>query len=227
LVKADDANGSSLLPNPPLVSTGFELLGGSGAAFIRKTVALRPPPERGGKLKSLAGVLPVEVVVHRREIFELPDVSKAERKTFLGPDRLRLQVQSVQQFANGQLNMEFILSSPGQRFDQNTIWAELIDKKGRRHRVNSFWAYERSGPTRELEPDDLIGLSATPIGGLPTFLPWSILASGRPSLQRVPWQGNIQFFPQEQVELPLKLVLYRFDRLRTELPFEFHDLPLP
>jgi hypothetical protein len=84
------------------------------------------------------------------------------------------------------------------------------------------------GARRELEPDDLIWLSTSPQGGLPGLFFWSHFAPHRPSLQRNQWQGSMQFFDLgEPFGHADKLILYRFDRLRTELPFEFHDLPLP
>jgi hypothetical protein len=41
------------------------------------------------------------------------------------------------------------------------------------------------------------------------------------------WSGQPVFQFSGKLESPAKLVFFTFDRLRTELPFTFHDLPLP
>jgi hypothetical protein len=50
---------------------------------------------------------------------------------------------------------------------------------------------------------------------------------GNPSNNRRQWAGFAQFSTLEPIGSMAKLTLFRFDRLRTELPFEFRDLPLP
>jgi hypothetical protein len=80
---------------------------------------------------------------------------------------------------------------------------------------------------REPEAEDLLWLSGAPYGTFPAQVPWAALITGSAKLNRRRWIGSAQWFTQDPIVAPARLTLFRFDRLRTELPFEFRDLPLP
>src|SRR5205085_10626087 len=70
-VEARDDSGRSLLPEGP-ISGDFTPIGGGNPMVL-----LQPPRVRGGKLKRLKFVLPVEVMVRRRDVVTIPDIFRA------------------------------------------------------------------------------------------------------------------------------------------------------
>jgi hypothetical protein len=114
----------------------------------------------------------------------------------------------------------------GLRLDSNVLRAQLIDDKGKRFNRSYVWVNAFGAPLRDLEPDDFGWWSASADGGWSAF-PWTNLAPRRQSWQRQRWQASVHFQGQGPIGRPTKLTLYRYELLRTELPFELHDVPLP
>ncbi len=228
VVEARDAAGRSLLldPQAPAPPTGdfFSPVGFNPT----RTVLLQPPPVRGGTLKHLKVALPIEVMARRRDALTVPDFGKAGGKTFAGDDGVRLTVQSVNVFGVNYVQVQFAVSAPeGRTLDPNGLGLRLIDAKGGEHQTSFFNIQPFARNVRQLEAEDLLWLTGSPQRGFPAQLPWAALAPGGRKLDRRQWIGNAQFFTQQPTGTPAKLTLFRFERLRTELSFEFRDLPLP
>jgi len=183
---------------------------------------------RGGTLKHLKIVLPVEVLARRRDVLTVTDLVKTAGKTFAGDDGVRLNVKSVNVFGPNLVQMQLAVSVPaGQSLDANKLGLRLTDAKGGEHQPLTFNMNLYRQNVREPEAEDLLWLSGSLQGGFLAQLPWAGLAPGTRKLNRLQWTGFAQFSSQEAIGAPAKLTLFRFERLRTELPFEFHDLPLP
>jgi eukaryotic-like serine/threonine-protein kinase len=184
---------------------------------------LKPSPQRGGTLKRLKGTVPVEVVDRQQELVRVAEVGKAEGKTFAGADGLWLTVRKNQVFSGAnQMNVQFTLVS---RFDwkadPSNLGFEFVDSRGNRRREyqhNLFSSLPRASLNQ-----DLAWFGAMPDAGVPAGLPWAGLASSG----RQQWTGLASFQFAEKPDPAGELILVRYQRLRTELPFEFHDLPLP
>ena len=191
---------------------------------------LKSSERRGGVLKRLKGVVPVEVMIERRDLATATDVGKAAGKTFDG-DGVRLSVRGVQSVPNGPTGQPFVVTltldgGPDWAYNAASMVFELTDAEGRRVRptwanVNSLGAARRAGPVQ-------LGVFwAAPAAGLPGAVPWAALVRNAPHPERS-WGANLQFISPDKLDLSTaKLTLFRFRRVRTELPFEFHDLPLP
>jgi hypothetical protein len=70
-------------------------------------------------------------------------------------------------------------------------------------------------------------LTAAPLASSLQRIPWPALALQRFGPDRLEWHGAIQLYPPAELTAPIKFRLYRFKRLRAELPFELRDVPLP
>jgi hypothetical protein len=111
--------------------------------------------------------------------------------------------------------------------DPRDLDLRLTDAKGREHRTAFLTTNSVARGVRELEAADLLWLSGPSQGAFPAALPWAALAQASRPLNRRQWTGWAQFSLPERLAAPARLTLSRFERLRTELPFEFRDLPLP
>ncbi|HVS35519.1 MAG TPA: hypothetical protein VMS17_08055, partial [Gemmataceae bacterium] len=236
LLEAEDDGGQSRLIDraqgaPPGYPSG---IGDPGAVLFGqlRTLQLKPSERRGGVLKRLKGVLPVEVMTDRRDLATAADVGKAQGKTFAGVGG-QLRVHSVQVFANGSPGQQaaMILFSmdggPDWSYNAAAMSFELTDAAGLR--IRPTWVNpSMGGPVRRRPgPAELAAFSAAPAAGWPAALPWAGLALN-PSPAEHGWTGNLQFMVPDNIDLSTcKLTVYRYRRVRTELPFEFHDLPLP
>ena len=121
-----------------------------------------------------------------------------------------------------QINVQFTLVTGADwKYDQSLFGLELVDALGRRRRDfrhSLFPSVPRAGLN-----GDLAWFAAMPSAGVPAGLPWAAFAvNGRNQ-----WDGNAWFQNMEKADLAGTLTLMRYQRLRTELPFEFNDLPLP
>jgi hypothetical protein len=103
----------------------------------------------------------------------------------------------------------------------------LTDRHGRVVQTTILTLNPSLQNVRELEAEDLLWLSGAPQGGFPAQLPWAALAPNARNLTRRTWSGFVQFSTPEALDSPAQLTLFRFEGRRTELPFEFRDLPLP
>ena len=102
-----------------------------------QTFRLQSPAKRGGRLKKLKIVLPVEVTA-RRDILTASYVPQSGVKTFDGGDGIRFTVEGVTTFSiNSVLNsieVQFTVSVPeGRDFDPKSLGLRWTDAKGKVH----------------------------------------------------------------------------------------------
>jgi WD40 repeat protein len=224
VLEARDNTGRSLLPDSPGTDSVFRRMG-SGTTL---TLLLEPPPQRGGKLEQLKIALPVEITAGRRDVLTVPDLARAAGKTFYGSDGIRLKVQAVNLATPPFLSMTFTVSAPdGSPYGPSNLGVRLTEATGREHLTSSLLISRATRVVRAAGPEHLIWMSASGQVGFPAQLPWAALAPGPLNGTRQEWSGSTQFVIQTRISSPVRLTLFRFDRLRTELPFEFHDLRLP
>jgi hypothetical protein len=191
-------------------------------------VPLQAPAVRGGRLKHLKVVLPAQIVVRRQDLLTVTDLAKSGGKTYFGEQGVHLRIQEVNGLGNVGFNVQWAVTAPASlSLDPNNLGFRLIDTRGGEHLPNNFFLNPPGPNIREAEAEDLLWLAGPPQGAFFTQIPWVALARGSRNGDRRQWNGFTQFFTPEAIAQPVKLTLFRFDRLGTELPFEFHDLPLP
>jgi WD40 repeat protein/tRNA A-37 threonylcarbamoyl transferase component Bud32 len=224
----DDARRSLLLDPAGAAKPARDLFNPIGYNLSSLTVMLQAPPVRGGILKHLKLALPVEVRARPQDVLTVTDFANAGGKTFFGDEGIRLKVQAVNMFGPNSAMIQFAVTAPeGRSLDPNGLGLRLTDAKGGEHPATSFNLNLFNQNVREPEAEDFLWLSGSPQGALLTRLPWAALAQGPRRLNRRQWTGFAQFVTPGPISSPSKLTLFRFERLRTELSFEFHDLPLP
>jgi hypothetical protein len=213
---AEDTDGRSLvLGNEPIRS-----IGPSGrSAFLE--LHLRPPARPGGKLKRLEGVVGVEAVVRRHDRLSLPDLEKAVGKLFPIAGGGWLNVTRFQALGD-QYHLNVTIQTVGRwRFDPSRYGFELLDDQGRR--IQPEFVSGFPGTRSRFYPEDLLLLAP-----LPSQPPWAGLffqtQLRRPNSLAA---GMLQFRTIRSPGAKYKLIFYEHDRLRTDLQFEFRDLPLP
>ena len=188
-------------------------------------ILLKPPDRRGGTLSVLKGLLQVEVAVRPQELVAVPDLARAQRKTFRGAEDYQLHIEAVQPAGNVWSIHLQVIGPPGWQYDSNRYGMELIDARGRLARFQYLWL--QSSPLRKPQPEDLAWFMAAPLASSLVQLPWPTLARQRGGGERLEWRGTIQHYSPVEFVSPVKLRFYPFDRLKAELPFELRDVPLP
>jgi len=186
---------------------------------------LKGPGGLGERIKILKGVLPVEVIARQQDLVTVPDLARAAGQTFWGPQGHRLTVDQVQQNAQFWTVQVRLLDPPGWRQDPNQHGVELSDARG--HSVDLSQQGLRRFQLREPQPEDLAWLTAAPQSASLLQVPWPALARQRPFQERTEGRGTLRGFTPIALEGKVSLRFYRFERLRTEVPFELHDVPLP
>ncbi len=221
----DDADESRLSDNPPIPSPYLEplppLVGRS------QVLGLKTATRRGGVLRQLRGVLPVDVGVDREELAAAPDLGRAQGKTFAGPGGLRLTIQLIQAFGP-QATASFTLEGPADAVnDPAATGFELTDSRGDRLRATSTnYSPMANLSARPPTAEELALFAAAPQVGL-GGVPWAGLTTP-PGGPRRRWNGStVLTLPADGDLNGCKFVFVRNRRVRVELPFEFHDLPLP
>jgi WD40 repeat protein len=217
LTEARGADGQSLLaPAPPAL---VDVAVNPSAFMTGLGISLKPMAGRPDKLTVVEGVLPVEVMVRRQELAAVPDLARAEGHTFRGEQGHRVTLTSVRRSGN-QWTLECRISGPpGFRYDANHYGLEMIDARGRLARFNPRLQAEAALPPLA---ENLLWLAPAP-----PALPWPALALHAAGPNRVEWRGTLQQTTAVPFESPVRLHFYRFDRLRTEVPFVLRDVPLP
>ncbi len=186
--------------------------------------SVQMPPRRGNQLRYLKGILPVEVMVRRRDLLTVHDVTRARGKAVDAPSGFRLAIQDIPQFG-GQVAVRIALTGPAAwTYDMNRYGFELVDDRGRRFPAYNSWLNPQ--PRRRVLPADLAVLGRASGAGFPASFPWVAL-SGAGRKDSRDWTGQVFFAQGASSSGNYKMVFFSFDQLRTELPFEFHDLPLP
>jgi WD40 repeat protein len=223
----DNAN-RSLRPEHPAAASPI-LATFNTLAITSQSALLQPPTERGGTLKYLKVVVPVDVMVRQREVLTVPELARAAGKVVQGDDGFRCRVLSVQMTEPNSVTIQFSMSVPeGQPLDSRLVGLRLIDGKGGQQTLLS--AARSVAPltkVRGLEPEDLRWLSGSLSAGFPAAVPWSALVPPDRKLERRQTITAARFLVPGGLSSSAKLTLFRFERLRTDVSFEFHDLPLP
>jgi hypothetical protein len=102
---------------------------------------------------------------------------------------------------------------------------DLVDARGQTASPWSARIVEILARTPQAQ--DAAWLAAAPLAASFLRLPWPALALNRQSPGRKEWDGTIQFLVPPEVEAPLTLRVYQFDRLKARVPFTLRELPLP
>jgi serine/threonine protein kinase/WD40 repeat protein len=196
---------------------------GPGVYQAPMSFSVQAPAQRGSQLKNLKGILPLDVMVRRRVLVRVDDVARAQGKVVQAASGFRLAIQDLQQV--GQLAVTVTLTGPAAwSYDMNRQGFELVDNRG--HRYPTFSPWLNPQPRRHVDPADVAALTTAWGTGFPANFPWvALTGAGRKGSQE--WTGQLFFASSGSLSGPLQLVFFSFDQLRTELPFEFHDLPLP
>jgi hypothetical protein len=221
--EARDDTGRSLVLDLSAPAGTFNPIG----AVTSASILLQPPAERGGTLKHLKIVIPVELMVRPQELGMVPSIVKAGGKAFWGEGGFRCKVLSAQRYGTNSLDVQLaILARENQSLDLRDVALRLSDDKG----GEQVWFNSLTNPPlltiREAEPEDLLWWSGAAQDSFPSPLPGAALALGT-KLNRRQITVTARFTLPQALSGSAKLTLFRFERLRTELPFEFHDLPLP
>jgi WD40 repeat protein len=222
LTEARAGDGQSLLTPAP-ASIPFSVQGEIIAGYL--SVPLKVSGRSGGKLAILRGALPVEIASRQRELIAVPDLAKAKGRTFRGERGHRLTVQNVQRTGTTLTLLLRLSGPPGWNYNANSQRLELIDAEGRHIHLRPSWLV-RTPP--ELLAGDAAWLAAAPLAPSLSNLPWPVLAlHGVSSSRRMEWYGPVNCFAPEPLAGPIQLRFYQFERLKTEVPFELRDVPLP
>jgi hypothetical protein len=223
ITEATDANGQSLLPAVPPPANSVVVNNDSMLTTLK--IALMAPEGRNGRLKVLKGVMSMGVMTRIEDLATVPDITRARGRTFHGGQGVRVMVGAAQ-LAGQQWNVSVrLIGPPGWRFDPNQCAMELVDAKGRY--VRTFNPALVPTPLREPQPEDLAWLTAAPDASGLAALPWPALARQSPRQEWMQWTGVLHFTSPVALEGPIKLRVYRYDRLQAEVPFELRDVPLP
>ncbi len=186
---------------------------------------LKSPPKQGGTLEVLRGVLPVDVQAGRRDVAVVEDLLKARGKLYSIEGGGQLHIHTVQTNLNQVTVRLSVLSNALWSYDGSLHHFEMTDAKGRQ-----FYHYPQTLQTTRMEfraTDGLLLAGGSPVGGL-TALPWSGLVSLRPPPGKAFCSGGFLSFNRVgDVGRPARLTLHSARRVRVEVPFEFHKLPLP
>jgi hypothetical protein len=195
--------------NQPVPSTLFPL------TF---QVQVKPEVLSHRTVKLLRGVLPLDLVVGRRELAVLVDPGQDVRQRVPLSVGGRLAVSARHSFGGTQRLMVELTGLTGWRFDPQRHGFELVDANGKRHRAQVAGLAPQFG-ARPATVDDLSLLGPG--------IPWPALGRYSATLQPgANLQGSVDFI---LAALPAgsKLVLVELATKKVDVPFAFQDLPLP
>jgi hypothetical protein len=191
-----------------------------------KNLEFRPAAQRGGTVKNVRGVLPVEVMVQRQDLVTVADVEKAVGRTIQGNNGFRLTVKAARR-TRFRIDVQLALTvSPGWQYHAESYGIDVLDGQNFYRCSNPYF---NRAVRREARPEDLAWLGVEPSSGFPANVPWLTLAmsGNKGNVGPTQWEGVFSFPLADDAGTDLKLVFYGFERAWTEVPFEFHDLPLP
>jgi hypothetical protein len=163
-------------------------------------------------------------MARQQELALIPDLALARGLSFRGARGHRLTVESVE-LKPQQWTLRLRLSGPlGWEYDPKKHCLEATDSQGRIVRLHQ--PALRGKPLLATPADAASWLGAAPLAPLPRW-PWAALALHAGGHQRMEWSGEIRRSLPYALNGPIRLRLFRFDRLRAVVPFELRDLPLP
>jgi len=214
LTRAEDEHGHSLLPkeNSPLTTRGYT------SATQTQIPLLLPQPD-AQTIAHFEGIA-TYVLASKREKWEVPDVMPAknvDRSFQSGGQAIRIVVQSAEKTKDGlrinihvigpATNKEVALDGPLLSSEQISTAMELTDAKGR--------AWEAAGYSSVLSGNDN-NVNVT-FWSPPSQTPPVMGMDGQPMDDETPkFDGPIKL----TFNVPTEFV-------QTQVPFSFHDLPLP
>jgi hypothetical protein len=181
-------------------------------------VPVKPEVRAHRTLKLLRGVVPLDVVIGRRELAVLVDPGKDVRQRVPLSPGGSLAVPGKQSFGGTQRLMVELTGLLGWRYDPQWHAFELVDPSGKRHRAQSAWLGPRAIP-RPATVDDLALLGPR--------VPWPALGWYTATQHSgANLQGTVELVLPE-IPGGSKLVLVELATKKVEVPFEFRELPLP
>jgi WD40 repeat protein len=169
-----------------------------GVPILGYSVPLQVPRQPGGQLRDFRAVLPVEVMLRRQDLITIGDLPLS-----------RARRQTFQGAGGIHLTLEDVRSEAGQ------VQVDLSMKGP------STWTYD--GRLSSFELQDAQGRRYRPIARLLDRRPTEARAEDVPW----EWKGRISFRVPGGPASCCRLTFFSFERRRVELPFAFHDLPLP
>jgi hypothetical protein len=224
LTKAQSDDGQDLsLPNAMGIPVGQSEAFGVEWTYV--SLPLKGIDRRGGTIKVLKGVLALDVMVRPIERVVVPDLAKAQGRTFFGEHGRRLTVLQAQQISNGWNLSLGVAGPPDWRNEPKRCGFELVDARDRP--VQLVNPLHGPYPLRTPQPEDAAWMAASPLAPSLLAVPWTAFAvqSRRPTAGQ--WQGNFWVNSKEPLQAPVRLRFYDCEYLRTEVPFELRDVPLP
>jgi hypothetical protein len=209
---AEDENGQSLMlegrTHPGFVQHGYY----NGPSMMQPLFAqttLRPSTKPAGKLRILKGTLPVELLAQRRPLLEVDNPLGAKERIFKGENNLTLVILGTQNQGPQQGTVRFALTG--------------VDRK------NLGALQQQPGfPGRGYLDANLLRpfIELTDAAGRPLNLNLNLNYNGNEGQDDV-LDGNFYYSPGPDTGPPTKLVFYNPKRIRTSIPFEFRNVPMP
>ena len=224
LTEAQSDDGRSLLfANARISPQGRSNL--AGLPYFDLSLPLKAIDRRGGKIKVLKGVLSLDMIVRPRQRLIVPDLAKAQGRTYFGEEGRRLTFLQAQQFGN-QWNLFLnVAGPPSWKYDPKRCGFELVDARGRSLRLpQPLQGYVR---TNAVQPEDTAWLAAAPLAPSLLTVPWTAFAAQAYRPVAGLWQGSLWINSGEPLKTPVRLRMFDCETLHTELPFELRDVPLP
>lgn len=217
---AEDDQGRSLVAPAEFAMPLRQIEAVNSEYLANCVINILRPDSRGGTLKCLEAMVPIEVEVRRKDRITI-DLNAAQGKLFAIAGGGRLKISAVRTAGVGFQSIDLRVETGGHwNYDVRRHGFELVDEAGRRHRclipslVETYAGFS---------PEDLLLFA-----GCPSHLPLAGLIWHQRLRQRGTLVGGIvQFRAGEMPKANFKLVLVESDRVRTELKIEFRDLPLP
>jgi WD40 repeat protein/tRNA A-37 threonylcarbamoyl transferase component Bud32 len=230
VTEARDAAGLLLRPpSPPgrLVLADYSTMGRSPRDPLTWPCILVAREKPAGRLKTLKIALPVEVGYRPRVAVEVEDVLGTAGKVFHGEGGASLRVLSVRRQADQvHIGLE---GTAGLGWDPNKTESvlTLTDARGKVHRLVPG-GFRPTTIQRVIPFPGYLGMATlTPLAPWPGTLNWGMLAA-QGSAHRVWWFRGIARLSLPATEKgPVRLNFSVAGRKQVELPFEFHDVPLP
>jgi hypothetical protein len=212
-----DEGGHDLLPAPSGTAPAPDFLP-AGSPQRTTYVRFQPSAPLGTVASSLRGVLPVEVGVGRQDLVSAGGLAKAVGRAFVGGEGTCLTVQQVRPAGRAATAQVVLSGGAGWSYDPATMYFELLGARGRPYGRPTV----RMSAVPPAPRPEHVALFAAAAGA-----PWAALALHPERVDGRRWAVDLSFAAEEDVGPPAKLVLYRCRRVRTEVPFEFRDVPLP
>jgi hypothetical protein len=219
--QATDAKGAVIFRKreAPAVLPYSNVVEGS---FTLPLVTFQATLPRDGRLKELRGILPVEVLAERRALASVVNPLQAANKT-VHHNGIRLTIHSAKSQFNATI-VRLSLTGPWHwNYNPSLHGLEMFDARKRGYRVLS--PQLTAQPRRQASPQDMTWFLGGPGAGGTAAIPWSALAGAAPG--RWEWTGTIFFQTPGETFAPFGMTLFSCRRIRTDLPFEFHDLRVP